>query len=297
MQLPRIFSVWPELGADLSTADAIGRAFHLVASSGHYFLKRRPSSRHARRELLVLEHLRGRGLPVPIPVPTASGAAFASEGREALCLFRALPGAHYDTYDGAVGLERAHRVGTTLGRLHLALVHAPELHDFETYGPEAHLVDHLQGAPYDLPRARRIAAARLPSAHLPAQLIHRDFHLFNLLFTDDRLSGYLDFDMLMRGPRLFDVCYCAIETLTKRFHEPGFAEYWLRVLGAVLAGYAEHIELTLFEKTSVTSLLTEIELSFMHFFRDEPIPGQNAERVLHWLDERRDAIARVALSL
>ena len=52
---------------------------------------------------------------------------------------------------------------------------------------------------------------------MPEQLIHRDFHLYNLLFCDGRPSGYLDFDMLMRGPRLFDVCYCSIETLAKRF--------------------------------------------------------------------------------
>lgn len=297
MQLPRFARFWSELGADVATAGAIGRALHLVAPSGHYFLKRRPSSRHAQRELLVLEHLRARGLPVPVHVPTETGAPFASEGQEALCLFRALPGTHYETFDGAAGLARAHRVGAALGELHLALEQAPELQSFEMYGPEAHLVDQLDGAPYDLPRARRIAASRDASTPLPTQLIHRDFHLYNLLFTDDRLSGYLDFDMLMRGPRLFDVCYCAIETLTKRFHDPGFPEYWLRVLGAVLTGYIEHVELTVLEKNSVPSLLIEIELSFMHFFRHEPVPGQNAEQVLHWLDERRGVIRRVALSL
>lgn len=299
MQLRRIVSMWPELAGDVSASSASGRALHLVSSSGHYFLKRRPSVRHAERELLVLDHLRAGGLPVPIHVATRSGAPFAADGPEALCLFRALPGTHYETFDGAAGLERAHRVGTALGQLHLALEQAPEPYGFERYGPEANLVDHLDGAraAYDLPRARRIAAARLASAHLPTQLIHRDFHLYNLLLCDDRVSGYLDFDMLMRGPRLFDVCYCAIETLAKRFHEAGFPEYWLRVLGAVLTGYAEHVELTLLEKSSVASLLTEIELSLMHFFRNEPVPGQNAERVLHWLDERHDVIQRIARSL
>jgi Ser/Thr protein kinase RdoA (MazF antagonist) len=299
MQLRQIVSVWPELASDVSTSDAIGRALHLVSSSGHYFLKRRPSPRHAERELFILEHLRARGLPVPVHVATESGAPFLADGSDVLCLFRALPGAHFETFDGAEGLARAHLVGTALGELHLALEQAPEPDGFERYGPEAHLVDHLDGAraAYDLPRARGIAASRVASSHLPTQLIHRDFHLYNLLFTSDRVSGYLDFDMLMRGPRLFDVCYCSIETLAKRFDEPAFPEYWLRVLGAVLTGYSEHIELTVLEKSSVASLLTEIELSFMHFFRHEPVPGQNAEKVLHWIDERRDVIQQVALSL
>ena len=33
--------------------------------------------------------------------------------------------------------------------------------------------------------------------------------------------------------------------------------------------------------------MTEIELLLLHHFRAEPVPGKNAERVLHWLDERR----------
>jgi Ser/Thr protein kinase RdoA (MazF antagonist) len=278
----------------------MGRVIHLRGSSGHYYLKRRPSPEHASREAAVLGVLRDRGLPVPEHVRTGRGEPFAALGDQGVsCLYRALPGEHYESFDGKEGVLRARQVGKALGLLHLALAEVPGHTSFERYGPEAHLAGELSapGSGYDLARLERIAARREPSAELPQQLIHRDFHLYNVLFSKGRPSGYLDFDMLMRGPRLFDVCYCSIETLAKRFDEPEFPDYWFRVLGAILKGYTEFVPLTAIERRSVTSLMLEIELLLMHYFRADPIPGKNAERLLHWLDERRHLIQSVVQSV
>jgi Ser/Thr protein kinase RdoA (MazF antagonist) len=302
IDLPRIIATWPVLGSNVTNLGEVGRAVHLRGSSGHYFMKRRPSAAHAAREAGVLAALRDRGLPVPEHVRTARGEPFASDsegGREVLYLYRALPGRHYESFDGKAGVIHARQVGKALGRLHAALADVPNSAGFERYGPEAHVDSELvcAGSLYDLERLGRIAARRSASAELPEQLIHRDFHLYNLLFSDGQPSGYLDFDMLMRGPRLFDVCYCSIETLAKRFDEPAFPDYWFRILGAILKGYMEHVTLTELERRSVVSLMMEIELLLMHYFRAQPIPGRNAERVLHWLDERRHLIQSVVESV
>jgi hypothetical protein len=45
------------------------------------------------------------------------------------------------------------------------------------------------------------------------------------------------------------------------------------------------------------SVMVEIQLLNMHHFRSDPIPGKNAERVLHWLDERRHLIQSVVESV
>jgi Ser/Thr protein kinase RdoA (MazF antagonist) len=295
MDLLRISATWPVLGSGVERLGEVGRAIHLRGSSGHYFLKRRPSGQHAAREAMVLRYLLDLGVPVPEHVRTARGELFAvEEGREVSCLYRALPGVHYESFDGKTGVSHARQVGSALGRLHLALAEVPSSSGFDRYDQEVNLVSELSmGGPYDHARVQRIVARLPPSSALPEQLIHRDFHLYNLLLSEGQPSGYLDFDMLMRGPRLFDVCYCAIETLAKRFDEPAFPDYWFRVLGAILKGYVEHVRLTPLERRSVSSLMMEIELLLMHHFRAEPIPGKNAERVLYWLDERRHLIQSV----
>jgi Ser/Thr protein kinase RdoA (MazF antagonist) len=302
MELSQILTTWPVLGSNVTSLGEVGRATHLLGSSGHYFMKRRPSAEHAAREAGVLAHLRDQGLPVPEPVRTARGEPFATngeKGREVSCLYRALPGTHYESFDGREGVTHARQVGKALGRLHSALAEVPSIAGFDRYGREAHLASELAAAGdvYDLARLERITARRSPSANLPEQLIHRDFHLYNLLFSDGRPSGYLDFDMLMRGPRLFDVCYCSIETLAKRFDEPAFPDYWFRILGAIIKGYIEYVPLTEVERKSVVSVMMEIELMSMHYFRADPIPGKNAERVLYWLDERRHLIQSVVQSV
>jgi Ser/Thr protein kinase RdoA (MazF antagonist) len=301
MDLSRIIATWPVLGSNVTSLGKVGRATHLLGSSGHYFMKRRPSAEHAAREAGVLGHLRDQGLPVPEHVRTARGEPFAlstERGHEVSCLYRALPGAHYESFDGKEGVLRARQVGRALGRLHAALAEVPSA-GFDRYRPEVRLGGELvaAGDVYDLARLERVSARRSPSAGLPEQLIHRDFHLYNLLFSDARPSGYLDFDMLMSGPRLFDVCYCSIETLAKRFDEPAFPDYWFRILGAIIKGYIEHVPLTELERRSVVSVMVEIELLFMHHFRAEPIPGKNAERVLYWLDARRHLIQSVVESV
>jgi len=302
MDLPRLLDSWPVLGSNVARLDGEGKVVHLRGTSGHYVLKRRPSAEHATREAAVLGHLRDLGLPVPEHVRTVRGEPFASaldEAREVACLYRALPGSHYESFDGKAGVQQARQVGSALGLLHTALADVPSLPGFDRYGPEARLYSELgsAGELYDVERLVRIAARRAVSAALPEQLIHRDFHLYNLLLTEGRPSGYLDFDMLMRGPRLFDVCYCSIETLAKRFDEPGFPEYWFRVLGAIMKGYTELVALTRLERKSVVSVMIEIQLLHMHHFRREPVPGKNAERVLHWLDDRRHLIQSVVESV
>ncbi len=300
MDLPHLLTTWPVLGSNVTRLGEAGRVVHLRGSSGHYFLKRRPSPEHAAREAAVLGHLRDQGLPVPEHVRTAKGEPFAASarrGREVACLYRALPGSHYESFDGKEGVLRARQVGNALGRLHAALAEVPSTQGFDRYRPEALLVSELGAARgiYDLERVERISARRRLSTTLPEQLIHRDFHLYNLLFFGGRPSGYLDFDMLMRGPRLFDVCYCSLETLAKRFDEPAFPEYWFRVFGAIIKGYDEIVPLTGVERESIVGVMVQIELLFMHHFRAEPIPGKNAERVLHWLDDRRHLIQSVAM--
>jgi aminoglycoside phosphotransferase (APT) family kinase protein len=42
-------------------------------------------------------------------------------------------------------------------------------------------------------------------------LIHHDFHMGNALFSDASLTGIVDWSLVRRGPRLFDVGYCRVD--------------------------------------------------------------------------------------
>ena len=84
---------------------------------------------------------------------------------------------------------------------------------------------------------------------LPKQLIHRDYHRGNVLFTDEALVGFLDFDLVHQGPRLFDVCYCASGVLSESFREAGYVEYWLNILEAIFRAYGRNASLSRQERS------------------------------------------------
>lgn len=51
---------------------------------------------------------------------------------------------------------------------------------------------------------------------LLVQLIHRDVHFGNFLFSDGEFSGYIDFDLSQRNIRLFDLCYFMLGLLSEK---------------------------------------------------------------------------------
>jgi Ser/Thr protein kinase RdoA (MazF antagonist) len=115
--------------------------------------------------------------------------------------------------------------------MHLALTQCESVEGFATFGdPVRALVAALRterSGTCDVEQLATIAATLRPVATLPQTVIHRDPHPGNMLFEDGYLSGVLDFDLMMRGPRIFDPCYCATSMLLAQFLDERHREYWL----------------------------------------------------------------------
>lgn len=61
---------------------------------------------------------------------------------------------------------------------------------------------------------------------LPKHMIHRDFHPGNVLFKDDRLSGIVDFELTVKGIRIFDPCYLATSILVSCIDDKKKLDQW-----------------------------------------------------------------------
>ena len=72
---------------------------------------------------------------------------------------------------------------------------------------------------------------------LPRQLIHRDAHPSNMLFSAGRLTGLLDFELVRRGPRIFDLCYCASSLLVDGFEDCEKGQKWPSLFRSLVRGY------------------------------------------------------------
>lgn len=267
----------------------------LQTPAGCFYLKERASTELVERDFDLLEYLATAALPVPRYIATAAGQRYAVYEGKAFWLSRELPGHHFAQFHGPAGLEQVERLATRLGELHRVLASAPNPQCFPVFRDSAeHLLNRLlaRASPFDVDRLQRLRGKVASVAALPAQLIHRDFHRGNVLFTGEAVSGYLDFDLVHQGPRLFDACYCASGVLSESFREAGYAEYWLTVVETIFRAYGRVTGLSTQEQSLAWSMLITIQLIFMNGCLD----GQAVDAalmnqgMLFWFADHRSEI-------
>ncbi len=101
---------------------------------------------------------------------------------------------------------------------------------------------------------------------LPKQLIHRDVHFGNFLFSEGDFSGYIDFDLSQKNIRIFDICYFLTGLLAEETDEVLTKEEWIRSVRAVIAGYESILKLSEKEKEAVPCVMKCIEILFAAYF-------------------------------
>jgi Ser/Thr protein kinase RdoA (MazF antagonist) len=279
-----------------------GAVTHFVGPQGEFYLKRKLGLPQIAVEIEVLGILAGQGAPVARPVGAQDGLAYVIDHGDVYCLYAALPGAPCDSAVLRDDVATVTAIGSALGRLHVALRRCYAVAGLETFtDPVQRIVTalrHEQGGPCDVDRLVAIAATLDSTDALPRGLIHRDFHAGNVLFDRGRVAGILDFDSVMRGPRLFDPCYLATSILMSGFSGDANEARWFGVLRAALCGYRSVVPLTAIEDANVFTMLAVIQMIFIVFClrTHRPEMALQNERALFWLARHRAELERHLLS-
>jgi Ser/Thr protein kinase RdoA (MazF antagonist) len=130
-------------------------------------------------------------------------------------------------------------------------------------------------------------------AELPKQLIHRDLHPANMLFEQGQVTGFIDFEIVVRGPRVFDVCYCGTSLLVSGYPDVEKMQTWPALFHSLLKGYQEVCSLTTSELRALPSVLAAIELLFAAFSFEAQ--AEDAARcnisILKWLSTNRELLS------
>jgi len=255
-------------GTTATQVDAVSDTVtRFVSPQGQFYLKRKVSIPLVTREVRVLHILAKAHLPVTLPLLTYDQRPYVTDGSGVFCLYAALPGTPYHDCAAPRGLTHATALGAAIGQLHLALAQCETIEGFATFGdPRRSMIAALRAerpGACDVEHLDTIVATLSSPEGLPQTLIHRDPHPGNLLFEDGQLSGVLDFDLMMRGPRLFDPCYCTTGMLIARFADEAYRASWFDVLRALFAGYRRMVPLTAAEQSGMFTMLAMIQLIFI----------------------------------
>jgi len=205
-----------------------------------YFLKRLGPWRNlpVADEARILTHLARQGVRVAEFLPTDRATLYAGEVEDSFILIPRLASDHFNAAE-LVSLEE--KIGGALAELHLALARYPWPANSYAENLGESLEQELM-LPPDIAEgfARRRGSMTAALADLPTQLIHGDLTPENVLLRrPEVVSGFIDFDHLPLGPRIWDIAKYVSRRIRLRWRQGSPAPDLgrLDLLGGFLIGY------------------------------------------------------------
>ena len=116
-------------------------------------------------------------------------------------------------------------------------------------------------------RQIEVLISRLLALELPQQLIHGDLHYDNLLVSNGKVTGVVDFEFCAMDWRAMDLAI----TLSKYASEPDAGRYFREVI----QGYSSRVQLTPEEREAVPDLIILRILSNVVYFVGRAVAGED----------------------
>lgn len=252
------------------------------------------------RKLNICDLLREQGIPVPEVLDTKQGKAFYTHKGMHYYLTRKLEGVHIDKKEVMEDKDKARLVGRVIGKIHKAFSEITDKYDF--YNND--FVNELNGWVKD--NIEKYAKGSFTYSifddcvieldkvygKLKRHLIHRDMHLGNLLFTNNSIAGYIDFDLTQINVRIFDLAYFLVGWIVGEIHNDDFMAKWKITVETVIKGYEEEQKLSNEERDSIGIMMCCIEILFVAYFYgiNDSENSLKSEECLKWLWDNREDI-------
>ena len=281
-----------------------GKTARIKTVDGHCFiLKEKSDLGQAEQESNLLADLSKMGAPVAVPILAGNSERVVNYEGRIFCLYPELSGETIVEHYAGNAMARAEAFGKAIGFLHTCLLKWDTVSGYH----DLKLMEQIRE--WAIPCIREGRASIDPFAletiwndverefgplyaQLPQQLIHRDPHPGNMLFAGGLLTGFVDFEMVVRGPRIFDICYCGTSLLASGFPDTEKMQSWPDLFRALVKGYQKFCPLATLEVRALYGMLAAIEIIFAAFGLETWAEGSariNAG-ILQWLSANRELI-------
>lgn len=266
-----------------------------------YILKIKKDLKRVYDEFELLRFLKSRGLTVAPPIKTINNEIIFTHGTDNYCLYEYLEGEnlYYNYIDNNTEVLRNY--GVALGKLHkLLLEYKPNKNQIEDMNLKESIfnwaIPEILKNQTDFMNKDIIEKIKneMKSFYekLPKQLIHRDPNNQNILFKDGKLSGFIDFELCMKGFKAFDICYMMTGILMEGFAEVKNRNKWLDLISEITEGYETENKIEDIEKESFWFMFLSIQLTFSAYFysiSNKEIAEINL-KVLYWIVDNKKQI-------
>lgn len=228
------------------------------------------------KHLKISNALGKYGFPSALPIKTKTGEEFL-DGGDIFILYHVIKGAQLDdeVFHGDNRCQYAEECGIGIAKLHNALkaiqkdLSPDEVNLYQSVMEWALPNVKLQNQQWNMGLEDSFFEDYIESFgklynKLPKQLIHRNPCPSYVLFADEKVAGFEDFDLSECNVRLWDPCYCATGILSEGTDR--MYEIWLEILKSILHGYNRINPFTSEEKQAVYYVICSIQMICVAFF-------------------------------
>lgn len=264
----------------------IERESHIWTINGGYILKMTSSEEEIANNIYISDLLCKAGIPAQKVVCKLNGESYAKVENKYYGLFTKIKGEVLKDYYKGDYIKRGYYLGQCIAALHDGLKNITDELKENNKLWDNNMIEELSGwadeeiSVYipkctlnkeDIESFNRIKAEINDNfkelyLKLPRQAIHRDVNGGNMIFQNNHLVGYIDFDLSQINARIFDVCYFCTGALARIFNEKDMREKWIDFAKAAIKGYESKIKITIEEKMSIKYMFYSIELIMIAFF-------------------------------
>ncbi|MEI5994884.1 helix-turn-helix domain-containing protein [Candidatus Enterococcus mansonii] len=241
------------------------------------------------KNIAIAESLHTHGLPSALPVQTITGQPYI-DNNSLIILKKGITGEPLSINEimGRTNDDQITAYGTSIAKLHKAFLEV----ETQILCDPSDLFKLL--TTWALPKVQQQVkqwSLKIPTDFfknfltklstlnnkLPIQIIHRDPNFSNILFCEQIVSGFVDFDLVEKNIRLFDPCYCATSILSG--FETDNYPHWLPILALILKGYDQENPLTKEEKSAIFYVICGIQMICVAYFGDANHDDPNFKRL------------------
>lgn len=259
---------------------------------GDFILKQNSDKSQAEKAFALNKFLRGEGIPVAEYLTADNNEGVVAFEDNFYTVMRKMRGEHVEAFAGDF-TSRAFHTGVEIARLHKALkkFSGADVYDADMINEGKGWVSEAVESK-NIPVPREIIDTCLDFAEeyraLPRQLIHRDIQYGNILFENNMLSGFLDFDLSKKEVRVFDVVYFMTAVLADNYGDS--IKKWRRFAEAFLRGYHSENKLYAAEIRAFHKMALSIQFIFIAWFASkQPELLAGSIKMAEWIFSNKEA--------
>ncbi len=292
-----IVNFWFE-DKDVTTIEIKANVTKIHCNNKSYILKEKGSIKQLLVEIHVLEQLEEKGVKVQKLVKTSNSKKYVFYKEKYYCLYEYIAGSVLEIKDTENLKELGSTIGEGIANLHQALnsVNNNELvkRDLYTLVYEWALSNLQKNEHVDqdvVQKMNQIHSDFKEKVHpLRKQIIHRDMHLSNVIFKDNEFQGFIDFELLERNVRVFDLCYCCTSILSELHSDEELRGKWQHIISKIFEGYNKQSILTREELQAIWYVMLSIQVIFITYFVQLPDLLKLNEEMFFWIFANKETI-------